>query len=104
MKEKNKKKIVEFTLAGCRWKVLYKEKGLNEINLGYCHNVNKEIVIATKFQKQKIRDDVQEETFYHELVHAILQTLGNDKLSANENFVQSFGTLLHQFIVTSKEI
>ena len=39
-----------------------------------------------------------EQTFFHELVHAILDELGELDLSKNERFVDSFSTLLHQAI------
>ncbi len=43
-----------------------------------------------------------EHTFYHELVHAMLDASTKPKLSANEDFVDSLGALLHQFMQTQK--
>lgn len=34
-------------------------------------------------------------TFFHELVHAILEEIGEYKLTGNERFVQSFSTILN---------
>ena len=44
----------------------------------------------------------QDQTFYHELVHAILNEMGHD-LNNDEFFVQTFSNFLHQFITTKKE-
>lgn len=43
-----------------------------------------------------------EQTFFHELVHAILDELGELKLSKSERFVDSFSALLHQCITSGK--
>ena len=45
---------------------------------------------------------IMEHTFYHELVHAILTHMGEDKLTRNERFVDMFGGLLHQAMTSSK--
>jgi hypothetical protein len=44
----------------------------------------------------EITKDDQVETFYHELVHIILDAMGEDKLYSDERFVSLFGKLLHQ--------
>ena len=46
--------------------------------------------------------DLQDHTFYHELVHAMLYASTKPKLSTNEDFVDSLGALLHQFMQTKK--
>lgn len=43
-----------------------------------------------------------EHTFYHELAHALLYTTTKPKLSDNEDFVDSLGAALHQFMQTRK--
>lgn len=49
------------------------------------------------------RPDSQiEQTFYHELVHFILNEMGEKELQGNEKFVDIFSSLLHQAIVTMK--
>ena len=40
-------------------------------------------------------------TFYHELVHAILFTMGRN--NHDEDFVDTFGNFLHQFSETVQE-
>lgn len=43
-----------------------------------------------------------EQTFYHELVHVILDKISEQKLSGNEGFVDRFACLLHQAIKTMR--
>ena len=38
----------------------------------------------------------QQQVFCHELVHAILEKMGEEELCGNEKFVDVFGSLLHQ--------
>ena len=46
--------------------------------------------------------DLADETFLHELTHAILFSLGHDDLSYNETFVTMFSAALHQALKTAK--
>lgn len=43
-----------------------------------------------------------EQTFCHELVHMILWAMAEEDLSENERFVDLFGGLLHQAMVTGE--
>lgn len=43
-----------------------------------------------------------EHTFYHELAHALLWASTKPKLSKKEDFVDSLGAALHQFMQTQK--
>ena len=42
------------------------------------------------------------ETFWHELVHAILHDMGEDKLNERENFVEEFSTRLAKAIQSAR--
>lgn len=61
-----------------------------------------EIEIAKKIDKMKCSSDFKRHTFYHELVHTILDALGENELCADEKFVQRFSLLLDQFEMTKK--
>ncbi len=43
-----------------------------------------------------------EQTYWHEAVHYILVTMGQDKINANDAFVDLFASLLHQILKTSE--
>jgi hypothetical protein len=49
---------------------------------------------------EDVTDQTYAVTFYHELVHAILFTMG--KSNHDEEFVDSFGQLLYQYVKTVK--
>ena len=42
-------------------------------------------------------EDFVQHTYFHELVHALLETAGRDDLSKDEAFVDLLGGLLHQY-------
>jgi len=48
-----------------------------------------------------IEKTLQEQAFYHELVHAILDAMGHE-LYDDEVFVQTFSALLHQAVATGE--
>jgi len=85
--------VATFSLAGCQWKVVRTE-GLTE--QGLCDSEQHTIRIRAGMSEQN-----SQATFYHELVHAILFTMG--KTGHDEEFVNTFGEFLHQFQRTMHE-
>jgi len=67
-----------------------------ELN-GYCASDTATISIEKGLDK-----DLADETFLHEMTHAILFALGYDELSYDEKFVGSFSAALHQVLKTAK--
>lgn len=49
--------------------------------------------IANSFNENKQSETSKIQTFIHEVVHGILDTMGEDKLSRNEKFVNTFASL-----------
>ena len=94
MAKENTKPVVasSFSLAGFIWKVRYLD-GITEY--GLCNPATQEIIIRAGMSKQ-----MTEQTFYHELTHAILFTMG--KTNHDEEFTDIFGSLLHQFVRTKE--
>ena len=66
-------------------------------NLGLCQRDK-----ATILLKEVAEPSTMELAFTHELVHAIKFTMGDDG-PHDEKEVDSFGYLLHQFLITQKE-
>ena len=100
--------IKEFTLGAVTWTVVVDDDRLNDLAAyGYCEHSKKKITIPGSIIPDSIipsstmKDDV-EQILYHEVVHAILDTLMEYELSKNEEFVQKFSILLHQFEKTKK--
>ena len=76
-----------FSLAGSVWHVNYV---MHMDDMGKCDPEKQLISIRMDMNKQST-----EQTFYHELVHAIMFTMG--KLNHEEEFVDTFGAFLHQY-------
>ena len=81
-----------FYLAGSKWHVSYL---CNMEEMGKCDAEKQTIFIRMDMNKQST-----EQTFYHELVHAIMFTMG--KLNHDEEFVDTFGAFLHQYHTTKE--
>lgn len=82
--------VASFQLAGSTWTVSLS----NDINeMGYCDPETYNIKIRANLSEQ-----ARQATFFHELVHAILFTMG--QTNHNEEFVDTFGGFLHQFSAT----
>ena len=60
------------------------------------------IYLASNFRGEACSMDYMEASFYHELVHVILDTMGKHELSDSEEFVEGFANLLHQYEKTKK--
>lgn len=94
MATKNPKSVVvtTFQLAGFDWSVQF-VKDLSEY--GKCDAMSQVISIREGMNEQSTK-----QTFYHELVHAIMFTMGH--LQHDETFIDAFGAMLHQFEKTAK--
>lgn len=79
-----------FTLAGCEWKVVETEGFYDQ---GMCYP--EECMIRIR---KELNPQAKETTLYHELVHAILFSMG--KSNHDEEFVDTFGGFLHQYMKT----
>lgn len=91
--------IKEFTLGGIKWTIKADEAKLDELNLlGLCEFPKSLISIYANGIDKSLID----QTVYHEVVHAILESMGENELSSNDKFVQNFALLLHQFEITKK--
>ena len=53
-----------------------------------------ELNIAEKFHEYNQSESSQVNTFIHEVVHGVLNTMGENKLSSDEKFVSTFASLL----------
>lgn len=84
--------VASFNLAGVRW--IVKLGPLSE--MGRCEYDTYTIMLRESLSPQAMAT-----TFYHELVHAILYTMG--KIQHDEEFVDTFGGFLHQFDTTYNE-
>ena len=100
---KNKLIPKQFSLGGKTFKI--------KRNDGIDYDMNRraefdpgrqEINLAYKLGNEVMHEELVEQSFYHELVHAILKTLNRETLNKDEDFVDNFATMLHQYMKTKK--
>ena len=77
-----------------------REKGY----MGRVYYPDKKIKIGTVSNKtgRKYRKEEMHDTFWHELVHAILADMGEHRLNDNERFVTQFANRLTKAIETAR--
>ena len=61
------------------------------------------IEIANQSGGYKIPESHQQQTFLHELTHAILAQMGKEDLNGDESFVNTFSSFLSEAINTMEE-
>ena len=95
--------IRSFTLGAVKWEVEVDNARLDDRGAyGTTFFHSSKILLQEKAQGVIRTAEAYEQTLYHEVVHAILDTLNESELSNNEKFVQQFSVLLHQFEKTKK--
>lgn len=86
-----------FKLFATSIKVFFDNVFCNEKECyGYARYSESNIALADTYGIMSLSDDKIVDTFYHEKVHMILDTMGEHELSSNEKFVDIFGKLLRQ--------
>lgn len=87
----------EFQLGGLNWKV----KRVKRLKHAYgdCNTTTATIRIK---DTPDIDPLLKEQTFCHELTHAILIAMGKPGDEHNEEFIDGFATFLHQFLKSAK--
>ena len=71
-----------------------KEERLDDSKLGTICVAEGVLRIADNFSNLKQCESSKINTFIHEIVHGILDTMGESELSGNERFVSTFSSLL----------
>lgn len=72
--------------------------------LGDCSYIDNQIRLCSVYKGSQVTDSSITDTFYHEKVHVILDSMGEHELSKNEKFVEVFSKLLRQSIDTEEFI
>ena len=86
-----------FNLFASRINVNFDNEKLSDGNmLGNCSFTDLSITLCDEYKGESLSESVVIDTFYHEKVHTILDSMGESKLSANEKFVEVFSRLLRQ--------
>lgn len=85
----------QFELGAITWKVVQQDNLLGAYGATYSGKGIIELV--SDLPKQ-----IKEQTYCHELVHAILFSMGKQQADHDEQFVDGFATFLHQALNTAK--
>lgn len=81
-----------FQLAGSTWTVTQ----IHDYNLlGSCSRDTRQIIL-----KKNVMQEVKEQTFFHELIHAIFYMLGRDEHDEKE--VDVLATFLHHYLQSAE--
>jgi len=89
--------IKKFKLGEVNWKVKVDNQRMDDKSAyGISDYTNSEIILDDK------NKELMDETLWHEVIHAILRSIGEDKLNKDERFVQSMAVLLNQYDKTRK--
>ena len=91
-----------FTLGGVEHVVEIQQAVGYEQDFGQYDPVRKVIQIAQTCRGRGVPQSFQQQTFLHELVHAILNTMLKDDLNDDESFVNTFASFLNEAINTMK--
>lgn len=84
----------EYQVGGQNVEVRYVER-CDDNSIGTCCMAGGYVEIAQKFSKDEIQSEGSRiNTFYHELTHSILKTMGETELNDNEKFVCVFSSFL----------
>ena len=86
-----------FNVGGQTMNVSLKDR-LESDKLGECCVAEARIDIAKNFSSRTQAETIQVNTFFHELTHCILDTMGESELSGNEKFVSTFSSFLCEAI------
>lgn len=55
------------------------------------------ITLCNRYKGKALKKSLKEKTFFHELVHMILDAMGQDELNKDEDFVDAFAELWYEF-------
>lgn len=86
-----------FMLFGATIKIIFDSKTCDDRSqYGHASYGESEIVLTKTDHTIKLSEDKILDTFYHEKIHMILDTMNERELSRNEKFVDIFAKLLRQ--------
>jgi len=93
----------EFKLMGQTINVEYKNKLIQETDcIGQASYRENKIFLQKQVEGITRKKEMIEQTFLHELLHFILDRMGENELRDNEKFINMFSGLLHQYIESNK--
>lgn len=94
----------KFNIGGVEYNVNITRNEINFNNFGNTHPFEAQITIQTEMDRKPIARTQQVQTFWHEVVHTILDAMGEKQESEeNERFTTCFSNFLNE-VMQSCEI
>jgi Zn-dependent peptidase ImmA (M78 family) len=90
----------KFSLGGLDYKVETTDFLNDGKDYGLWNGVTCTISLANRVGADIVSPERKQQTFYHELVHAVLNFIGKEELNNDESFVDSFAEGLYHAIKT----
>lgn len=88
----------KFSVGALDYKVEIVENLRYGEEFGHWDGTTCTIRIAKTAGGEPLSDRRKEQTFFHELIHAVLDSIGEDELNENEQFIDAFSNALsHAF-------
>lgn len=86
-----------FRLFGAKINIIWDNQRMNDMkSYGLAEYSALKITLSDQENFTKLSEDKIKDTYYHEKVHMILDSMGEHELSGNEKFVDIFSKLLRQ--------
>lgn len=91
-----------FSVGGLDYKVIHDNSLRYGEEYGHWNGSTCTIHIAETAGGEKLTEERKQQTFFHELIHAVLDAIGEDELNDNEQFIDALSNTLYQAIKTMK--
>ena len=89
-----------FSVGGLTYEVSHHTELCNGDEYGHWNGSRCTIALAETAGGNVLSHDRKAQTFFHELTHAILDSIGEDDLNENEQFIDAFSNALYGAIKT----
>ena len=93
---------IKFTLGGTEYRVKIEDSSIDNAVVAQVSYPEALVSVSSRSKGKKCTAGYMEASFYHELVHAMLETMGKHTLSEDEELVEGLANQLHQFMKTAE--
>jgi len=96
---------IEFKLGGIRIVIEFdNEYCADQKALGLADFTEKVITLCTINRRKRLKKSEIDKTYYHELAHMLLDSMGKERLKWDEVFVEKLGIALYEYHKSVKYI
>lgn len=91
-----------FNIAGMRYSINHQDEQKGNTKYGMINNPKCEVILYGKMDDTVVSHNQRVQTFWHEVVHGILDSMGETELSQNEKFVCTFSSFLNEVMQSAE--